>query len=944
MHNFQINFSYPWFLLLLIPALVMSLWPHLKLSKRYRRTRSRISSLVLHIIVFVAAILALSGLNFSYQVPNEENEIILLVDVSDSEEQAVNNRDRFVELVLQDSSYDGYKVGVVTFGYNQVYAVPLTYEVEEIYERYENAEYPDTTATNVASALNYARGLFTNKQSAKIVLITDGKETDEDAKLVVRSIAAEGIKVDTALIPSEYKGNDMQVVGVELPEYHMVLGEEYALNVNLQSKTDGKVVVDLYDNDTLIQSVSAEIYKGSQSVSVPLTLENEGLHELKVELKASEALDSLSENSIYYTYHYMETFDRLLVLQREEGESEKFVSMINGDEAFDITVKTITDQNIPKTLSELCQYDQIILNNIANADMPRGFVDLLYTYVYECGGGMFTIGGDKVEGEGSVANAYNRKDLYNTLYQQMLPVEAINYTPPLGVMVLMDTSGSMGSADASVSTKLDWAKAGVEASLSALSTRDYIGVVTFDDFADTVLELTSRTQEARIQEKLNDIKDRDNAGGGTVVLDAIKLAGQALSAQENIAKRHIVIVTDGAIAAMDQVLLEADSLYKKHGITISVVGIAIDATAEKSMNQLIEVSHGRLIVEEAGDDLVAAMREELNVQPLKEVEDITFNPIIKNTLSPLVRGLDRFIMEDGTVDNNKLAVTLDGFYGVKARATADLVLVGDYEVPIYAQWAYGEGMVGSFMCDLQEIRSSAFMKNNENGDLGVGAKFIRNVINNLMPTQNIRPNDIRVELREDNYTNKLSVYLGTPLAEKESLKGTVYNSAGEVVLDLNSVTESNDFTNLSYYVTSCMNGANKYSRADFVIKESGTYKIVILRYDANGNETGSFEMYKSFAYSEEYNTFMTGPEEGITAEDFAKDIAERGSGAMIADLENPYEIFEGFVTELDKNYDPRMILMIVAIVLFLLDIAARKFKFKWPHEIIRAYREKRNNK
>ena len=36
--------------------------------------------------------------------------------------------------------------------------------------------------------------------------------------------------------------------------------------------------------------------------------------------------------------------------------------------------------------------------------------------------------------------------------------------------------------------------------------------------------------------------------------------------------------------------------------------------------------------------------------------------------------------------------------------------------------------------------------------------------------------------------------------------------------------------------------------------------------------------------------------------------------------------------------------MIVALVLFLADIAVRKFKFKWPHELIRAHREKKKKK
>lgn len=940
MHNFQINFNYHWFLLLLIPAVLFTLLPYLKISKRHRRTRNRIVSVVLHLTVMLLCILALCGMNFSYQVPNEENEILLLVDVSDSEEQAVKERDRFVELVLQDSQYDGYKVGVATFGYDQVYAVPFTYEVEGIYDEYLLADFPDTTATNVAAALKYAKTLFTNVQSAKIVLITDGKETDEEAALVIRNIASEGIKIDVALIPSEYPGNDVQITGVDLPEHYMTLGEEYSMFVNLQSKNKANVSIELLDNDNPVQVVSAEVEKGMQAVSVPLTFEEKGLHELLVKLTVTNS-DALTENNIYYTYRYVEVFNKLLVLQRAEGESEKFVTMINAENYYDITVKTISALDVPSTIADLCQYDQVVLNNIANADMPRGFVDILNVYVKEYGGGLFTIGGDKTEvvdgKEKSVANAYSRKDMYNTLYQQMLPVEAVNYTPPLGVMVLMDVSGSMSSdAEGGNGTKLDWAKAGVDACLDALNVRDYIGVLTFDDYADPVLELTPRTQEAKIKEALNTIKDR-TSGGGTVVTGSLMSAMQALAAQKDIAKRHIILVTDGVIASANEVIAQAKEIYEKHSITISVVGIGIDASAQKTMNELVEAAHGRLIVEDPGEELVAAMREELNVQPLKEVEDGAFNPSVYAPLSPLVRGMKKLVLDDGSEDLNKLAVTLDGFYGVKARPTADLILVGDYEVPIYAQWKYGEGMVGSFTCDLQGIRSNAFMSD------ASGVLFIKNVINNLMPIKDIRPNDIEVNLKEDNYTNTISVNVGKPLENGETLKGEIYNTSNELLLDLTQATEKDLLSSSSYYVTSSMNELNRYSRADFVIKEGGVYKIVITRYNAQGEEIDSLEVYKAFAYSEEYDSFAKGPTEEMSAEDFAADVAERGNGVVIADLENPFEIFEGFVTDLDKNFDPRMLFLIAAIVLFLLDVAVRKFKFKWPHEIVQAIKQKREN-
>ena len=84
MTNFQIQFNEPLLLLLLIPAFFFALFPYFRLAKRYRRTRNRIISVVLHCLIMVLAITLLAGIGFTYQVPNSENEVILLVDASDS--------------------------------------------------------------------------------------------------------------------------------------------------------------------------------------------------------------------------------------------------------------------------------------------------------------------------------------------------------------------------------------------------------------------------------------------------------------------------------------------------------------------------------------------------------------------------------------------------------------------------------------------------------------------------------------------------------------------------------------------------------------------------------------------------------------------------------------------------------------------------------------------
>ena len=933
MYNFSIQFSYPWLLLLLIPAIALTLLPYFRLSKRYRKTRNRIMSIVLHLVIMVLAITTLAGIEFHYQIPNQENEIILLVDVSDTEEQSAEQRDDFVYTVLQDSQFDNYKVGVVTFGFDQEYAVPLTRDVKNIYNRYLEAKRPDTSATNIASALTYAKDLFEYPETAKIVLITDGKETDEKAIDVIRSVTAQGTRVDTAYIPSNYEGSDVQLIGVELPDYHVNVNEACPLSLTVHSNAATTVTVSLYDNgEENAEAVwSGELQEGSQTLAFEHSFVTAGLHELQ--FKATVNGDALEENNAYTTYLNLEVFNKILILESAEGESEALAEMLNADNAYEIDIMTTDSTTVPTTVDGLRAYDQVILNNVANFNLPEGFDAIMEEYVSVYGGGLFTVGGNDSSGN---ANAYNRADMYGTLYQQMLPVEAINYTPPVGVVLIIDRSGSM-SAESSGSTLLEWAKAGASSCLDALTDRDYMGIMTLDSEQSTIVGLTSCTQKSKILAGINTIEE---AEGGTLFAPAIERAGIALSNPSlPIAKRHIIIVTDGEPndpAEEYEPFIETN--FGK-GITLSVVGINMQkgSSAYKKMQSAVELGHGRLITGNT-EELIRLMREELNVPEIQEMNYETFNPIVFNNTSPLVQGLDR-----GTGDDSdKLTVTLDGFYGGKVRDAADLILMGDFNVPIYAQWKYGKGMVGSFMCDLKGVGdswASAFMSDSN------GQRFIFNVVNNLMPVENIRPNDIKINLKEDNYTNKLSIY--TDLKDGEYIKGQVIQikDDGEVVTDMGAVCDkkAEERRELACYVSLALTASNNYSRCDFVVRESGVYKIVLTKYDAEGKELDlPLVVYKAFAYSEEYLTFTEEVE--ITPEENLQMLAERGNGALVEDLENPVEIFGDFITALERSFDPRFVFMIMALCLFLLDIAVRKFKFKWPHELIRAWKEKRSSK
>lgn len=958
MSNFRISFSHPWLLFLLLAAVLLTLIPHLRISKKYRRNRNRIVSLVLHLIVLTLSILVLAGIRFDYTLKNTQNEIILLVDVSDSKKEVEDERDDVIDTILEAGKFDGYKIGVVTFGFDQQYAVPLTTDTGSIYSKYKSADLPDTSATDIAAALTYTKSLFNYPETSKIVLITDGKETDESALSTIRSISASGTKVDICYINSDSNSEDLQIFDVVDPDTHISLDTDVEFKFKVKSNVSKTVDVAIFDKGIEKNIVQLNLVPGIGEYTITTKFTEYGVHELKFSLK--NVNDAIEENNIYSTYINIESFNQILIIEGNDDEtsndSELLKSTLEKDGEFNVTVLNTHRDVLPKTVDELRQYDQVILNNVADADLPTNivqgsekqvdFIDILWEYVEDYGGGLLTTAGLNSDGE---AHAYNRDDLRNTKLQSMLPVQAINYTPPLGIMIVIDTSGSMTSpiGDGSGKTYLQAAIDSAQTTLDSLSERDMVGVMTLADYEDqtVLLGLTPRTQEDKIRAAINLLEEKDDLGGGTSFYPAIRQAASLLKAQTNLAKKHIIIVSDGG--AGDS---EGDSGYKtyaelaneefiKNGITTSIVVVGNSCSDDdmKSIEYATKgpdgTNGGNYYTVTRNDELTAALRADLNVGEIKDVEEGNFTATANNfNYSSIFKNVN---LEEQSDYSYKLDFEFSGFTGTKVKSNDYLVLSGDYSVPIYAQWKFGNGTVGSLMIDLTGKWSSELFSSQS------GVSLLKNIINEVMPTENIHASEIRLNLRSDNYINQMSIY--TDLNEGEKLTGKIsyIDSNGEektILMD----KLPNDTDNLKLdecYVTTAMSLSNNFSRCNFVIKESGLYQIEVNKVDSQGNIIATEVVYKELSYSKEYDSNLLG--EDFNMEDYLKNLADRGKGELIEDNEDPQEIFKSFVSDINKSYDPRILFMIIAVVLFLTDIVVRKFKFKWPHELIRDYKKKK---
>ena len=910
MTKFRIIFSNPWLLLLLIPAVGLTLWSYFRMSKRYRCTRNHITSIVLHLTIMVLSISVLAGLVFEYSIPNNDNEIIILVDASYSTDDSEDEVDEFVLDVI-DSTDSMFELGIVTFGYNQVYASELSNDTTETYTNYLKAELPDTSATDIASALTYTASLFKNPESAKIVLITDAIETDGAAKNVIKSISAQGIMVDTVYFPGTPVENKSEVQLNSLAEIKdkLVVGQKFNFDLSLQSSYKGSAKITPYDNGIAGESIEIQLKEGVQTVSIPYAFVIPGMHTMSFEIESDD--DTLSQNNTYLSYFYLDIYDKILVIESIENESDNLCDMLRQE--LNVKVLNIEDEeHMPKTLDDLRAYDEIILCNISNEDMPDGFDKMLYSYVKEIGGGLFTIcGNDPDSNPGDdkwTANAYTRDDMINTIYQEMLPVEAINYTPPVAVMIIIDTSGSMyyPEAEKYETSKLKYAQDGAEACLAALTERDYVGVMTLGSSFTEEIELTPRTQREKILSAISLLSEKEeNLNGGTIFSLAFERAGKALLACTDVERRHIIVVTDGEPGDTEDDYLPFMQDNAAAGITMSIVGIQSTSTAEAQMERILKKAYPN--DEEPNFHNVKditlvpmAMREDLEVPEIKDVNYKEFTPKIKN-YSTVVNGIDE--------DNMP---SLYGFYGLKAKKDATVILMGEY-TPIYTEWKFGNGRVGTFACDLNGTWSSEFVSSE------AGATIINNIVTSLFPSENIRKKDIDATVTGNNYSSQLSVF--TDLNDGEFI---------EAIITSPETAETPETKQ-----TLVAGASDGYSRLTFSVTSPGIHEIVINKKSADGTILATTTIHKALSYSQEYNVFA----DTDAAAALCATIAKYGDGDVI---NTAYEVFDDATKYFERTYDPRIPFIIAAIVLFLLDVAVRKFKFKWIHEIIRERKAKKN--
>ena len=161
----------------------------------------------------------------------------------------------------------------------------------------------------------------------------------------------------------------------------------------------------------------------------------------------------------------------------------------------------------PGSLARLTNFQAIVLDNISRSSFPAGGGTLLEKYVREAGGGLLIAGSSRAFGPGG----YGLPSASGSVWpvEKISPLSALPPTrPPLSVVFLLDSSGSMGQKvpDSGGQTRFDVAAGSVAAAATLLKPQDGISVLTFAGEARQILSGRVRLIKSKIHSTLAEVK------------------------------------------------------------------------------------------------------------------------------------------------------------------------------------------------------------------------------------------------------------------------------------------------------------------------------------------------------------------------------------------------------------------------------------------------------
>ena len=525
--------------------------------------------------------------------------------------------------------------------------------------------------TQISNALRQASGMLSQQGGGRIVLISDGNETNGDMLREAQLLQSMNIAVDVVALASQQE-QDVSISAFKVPG-QLKAGEKYQLSISLDSTTATNAVLYIYEDDELMNQYDVSLMQGENTFLLDQLATEAGLHQYRAVVQTSNDHEPI--NNTAYGLSRVDGPAGVLIVEGKQGSS---INIENALSASYIGYRTIIVDELSYELAEYVQYDSIIFNNVNAVDLPQTKMEYIETAVRNYGVGFMMLGG---------SNSYGLGGYFDTPIERILPVDmeltGKRQLPKLGLILVIDHSGSM-SGD-----KLELAKEAAIRTVELLRPEDTVGVIAFDDSPTWVVSPTKVSEKEDIISSISSI----NAAGGTSIYPALQSAYQEMLTL-NSERKHIILLTDGQSGTNDNYKQLTDNMLSNM-MTLSTVAVGSDS-ATQLLESLATNAGGRYYYTDDQSTLPAIFSRETALMTRSYIVDKTFEPIVGHA------GAWSQLWRNGVPE-------VDAYVATSAKDLAEVSLYTHMEDPLLARWNVGAGKTVALTTDVNGEWASSWI-------------------------------------------------------------------------------------------------------------------------------------------------------------------------------------------------------------------------------------------
>ncbi|GKV67648.1 chloride channel protein [Sporosarcina sp. NCCP-2716] len=647
----DIRIEHPLWLLLLLPLIAYLVFAWKTPGRKSGRTR------LIFLFRTAASVLLISALATPYLVlPNDREQILIVADRSASAGASAKEIDGFIDAGIRYRK-DHQSAGIYSFAGDFRTDVPLS---DAIPHPGEPRVMQQPGETDIEKAVSLALAAADSRLAARIVLLSDGRETKGDIRSYTRKLTGGRVQIDALALP-DADVRDAAVTKLELPRTAYA-GQQQLMTVEVESsdRMDGTLMI--YEDDRLLGENRVTLVPGVNQFTYPVKTDRTGL--LKYEAKLVADDDHFLENNRLFAAVSIQGKPAVLVVETEDDPS--VIPGLLDSSAVQVTA--MKAEELPATLTGYMPYSAIIFDNVPGTLVGEEKMGLIEQAVKNFGTGFLMTGGE---------NSFGLGGYFKTPVEKLLPVEmevkGKEELPSLGLVIVMDRSGSMSGS------KLTLAREAAARSVDLLREQDTFGFTAFDEQIWEIVPASPLEDKEDVTAKILSV----SAGGGTMIFPSVEKAYADL-AELKLQRKHIILLTDGQ-SPMPPGYLDTIAEGKSANTTLSTVGIGADAD-QRLLEGMAEAGGGRYYGVTDESTVPAILSRETITMTRTYIED------------------DPFYMQlGGIADWNELFAggvpQMNAYIATSVKQTADTAGKSPKGDPILAEWKYGLGRTAAFTSD-----------------------------------------------------------------------------------------------------------------------------------------------------------------------------------------------------------------------------------------------------